>query len=216
MIRKTGELAAQEEKENLINATKTANANRALMAEDARYRAGVRAAADTAIHNNFDNWLMNYVEKPIQEEAYRRKAYQDYYNYLMMGPMEYDASTDPVVIDYQRQLAAIPADDPERATKRTQILEAVQDHIRTQSEIYKSKQLAKFRILNPYIYQPFPFEFNVKTNQKTDLSSMNFEKGGILKRLRDVPKNARGGLISEGYPAAVIRAKSKDNDRLIK
>jgi hypothetical protein len=215
MIRKTGELAAQEEKENLINATKTANANRALMAEDARYRAGVRAAADTAIHNNFDNWLMNYVEKPIQEEAYRRKAYQDYYNYLSMGPMEYDASTDPVVIDYQRQLAAIPADDPERATKRTQILEAVQNHIRTRSEEYKLNQLAKFRKLYPYIYQPFPFDLNIQTSEKPDLAMDFDKKGGILRRLRDVPKNARGGLI-EGYPAAVIRAKSKDNDRLIK
>jgi len=94
-IHETYEKSAAEQRANTERATQVANVNRGLLADAARTRAGIIAAADTANHNSLDAWLMNYVEKPIQEEANRRKAYQDYYDYISMGPMEYDPSTDP-------------------------------------------------------------------------------------------------------------------------
>ena len=100
MIHKTYEQSAAEEKENAKRRTDVANVNRGLMAEDARTRAGILASADAANHNSLDSWLMNYVEKPIQEEAYKRQAYQDWYDYISMGPMEYDFTGDPVLKDF--------------------------------------------------------------------------------------------------------------------
>jgi hypothetical protein len=137
MIHKTAEVSANEQKENVKRATDVANINRGLMAEDARTRAGIIAAADTANHNSLDAWLMNYIEKPIQEEAYKRKAYQDYYDYLSMGPMEYDFTNDSYINDAQRRLNEIADDDPQRDEKRRAILKDVENYRIQRSNEYK-------------------------------------------------------------------------------
>jgi len=68
------------------------------MASIARDKANALATADVAMRNNLDNWLMYYVEKPIQEEINRKKAYQDYYDYTKLGSLNYDFSNDPRVL----------------------------------------------------------------------------------------------------------------------
>ena len=173
MLHETYERSNAEQKNNIIEANKVANTNRGLMASVARDKANAIAAADATIHNNLDAWLMNYIEKPIQEEANRRKAYQDYYDYISMGPMEYDFSTDSKVLALKQKAAS-----------------------------YRLGQLRKFRYLNPYIVQRVPFDY----------SSNNIDPG---KMSYNVEISKKGGS-TDNYPAAVIRAKSKDNDRLIK
>ncbi len=151
---------------------------------------------------------MNYIEKPIQEEANRRKAYQDYYDYISMGPMEYDPSTDPQVDALKQELASIPADDPKREEKRADVMRRLSEHVKIASQDYKIAQLARFRRLYPYIRQRVPLNYDItyETTGKrvpwtaTPSYTPGYKKGGELG----------------SYPSAVIRAKSRDNDRLIK
>ena len=74
------------------------------MASTARDKANALATADVAMRNNLDNWLMYYVEKPIQEEIDRKRAYQDYYNYTMLGSLNYDFTQDPRMQSWKKQL----------------------------------------------------------------------------------------------------------------
>lgn len=214
MIHKTAEISANEQKENVKRATDVANTNRALMAEDARTRAGIIAAADTANHNSLDAWLMNYIEKPIQEEAYKRKAYQDYYDYLSMGPMEYDFTNDSYISDAQRRLNEIADDDPQRDEKRRAILKDVENYRIQRSNEYKLNQLRKFRRLNPYIQQRIPLE--QYASYRTDGIKLPSTATNPYVVSAKATKGAKGGVLDSKYPTAVLRAKSKDNDRLIK
>ena len=208
MIHKTYEQSAAEQKENIKRATDVANVNRGLLADAARTRAGIIAAADTANHNSLDAWLMNYVEKPIQEEANRRKAYQDYYDYISMGPMEYDPSTDPQVDALKQELASIAADDPKREEKRADVMRRISEHVKIASQDYKIAQLARFRRLYPYIRQRVPLNYDI-----------TYETTGTRVPWTATPSYTpgykKGGELGS-YPSAVIRAKSRDNDRLIK
>ena len=210
MIHKTYEQSAAEEKENTKRRTDIANVNRGLMAEDARTRAGILASADAANHNSLDSWLMNYVEKPIQEEAYKRQAYQDWYDYIAMGPMEYDFTGDPVLKDFSDQLAAISDTDPQRDAKRNAILNQASEYRTWKAKDYKLAQLAKFRRLKPYIQQKFPLD-DYGTYYTTGVATPTYvaRSGGSLETKTKKSKDS-------SYPTAVIRAKSKDNDRLIK
>ena len=199
MIHRTYELSAAEQKENAKRRTDVANVNRGLMAKDAELRAGIIAAADAANHNSLDAWLMNYVEKPIQEEAYKRKAYQEWYDYASMGPMEYDFTNDAYIQDAQRRLDSIPADDPNREKLRADILRDVQDYRAKKAASYRIGQLIKFRRMNPYIIQRVPFD-DTGLYHTTGVKTPNYQKGGNINI----------------YGSAVLKAKTKDNDRLIK
>jgi hypothetical protein len=200
MIHRTYELSAAEQKENAKRRTDVANVNRGLMAKDAELRAGIIAAADAANHNSLDAWLMNYVEKPIQEEAYKRKAYQEWYDYASMGPMEYDFTNDAYIQDAQRRLDSIPADDPNREKLRADILRDVQDYRAKKAASYRIGQLIKFRRMNPYIIQRVPFD-DTGLYHTTGVKTPDYlQKGGNINI----------------YGSAVLKAKTKDNDRLIK
>lgn len=200
-IHETYEKSAAEQKANTERATTVANTNRALLASLARDKAGIWAAMRRKNHENFDNWLMGYVEKPIQEEAYRRKAYQDMYDQINIGPLQYDPSNDVWVQNKRKELEGLASDDP----RREQILKEVENHVITESKNHRAKVLGRIRRLNPWLINNFPSDptWNTtsekeKISNKADGGIMNFKKGG------------------SSYPTAVIRAKSKDNDRLIK
>lgn len=210
MIHKTYEQSAAEEKENTKRRTDVANVNRGLLADAARTRAGILASADAANHNSLDAWLMNYVEKPIQEEAYKRQAYQDWYDYISMGPMEYDFTGDPVLKDFNDQIAAISDTDPQRDEKRNAILNQAANYRAWKAKDYRLAQLAKFRRMKPYIQQKFPLD-DYGTYYTTGVATPTYvaRSGGSLETKTKKSKDS-------SYPTAVIRAKSKDNDRLIK
>lgn len=203
MMHKTWEASAAEEKGNRERATQVANTNRTLMASLARDKAGIRAAAQAANQNSLDAWLMNYVEKPIQEEVNRRRAYQDYYDYISMGPMEYDFSTDAKILAWKDEYNSIKdSTKPEDIQRRKDIIREMDTYKKQKAASYRIGQLRKFRQLNPYIIQRVPFDYN----------SNNIDPGRMSY---DVELDKKGGS-TDSYPAAVIRAKSRDNDRLIK
>lgn len=203
MMHKTWEASAAEEKGNRERATQVANTNRTLMASLARDKAGIRAAAQAANQNSLDAWLMNYVEKPIQEEVNRRRAYQDYYDYISMGPMEYDFSTDAKILAWKDEYNSIKdSTKPEDIQRRKDIIREMDTYKKQKAASYRIGQLRKFRQLNPYIIQRVPFDYN----------SNNIDPGRMSY---DVEVDKKGGS-TDSYPAAVIRAKSRDNDRLIK
>jgi hypothetical protein len=146
MMHKTWEASAAEEKGNRERATQVANTNRTLMASLARDKAGIRAAAQAANQNSLDAWLMNYVEKPIQEEVNRRRAYQDYYDYISMGPMEYDFSTDAKILAWKDEYNSIKdSTKPEDIQRRKDIIREMDAYKKQKAASYRIGQLRKFR-----------------------------------------------------------------------
>jgi len=82
------------------------------------------------------------------------------------------------------------------------------EHVKIASQDYKIAQLARFRQLYPYIRQRVPLNYDI-----------TYETTGTRVPWTATPSYTpgykKGGELGN-YPSAVIRAKSRDNDRLIK
>jgi len=198
-IARSRERSAIEEKGNRERATATANTNRALLASTARDKANANAMADVAIQNNLDNWLMNYVEKPLQERINKRKAYQDYYDYASMGPMTYDFTDDPKMLAMQQEYKDLKASgDSEGASAK---LDEIMVYKQATQEQYRRKQLKKFKRLHG-------LRQHVQWDDPRYYSSMEYDPEEVVYE--------KGGKVDTSLPRAIIRARSRDNDRLIK
>ena len=209
-IHETYEKSAAEQKGNIERATSVANTNRGLMASVARDKANALATADVAMRNNLDNWLMYYVEKPIQEEINRKKAYQDYYDYTKLGSLNYDFSNDPrVLADKMRYEQLLKEEKPEEAEA------LVQDMIRYRkykAEAYRRAKLRQYRDLHG-------LNDNVTYDDFLILPSKDFkyispyltdEEKAVVQE--EKPKEEKGGNL----PKVIVEARTKDNNRLVK
>ena len=210
MLHETYEKSNAEQKNNTIEANRVANINRGLMASTARDKANALATADVAMRNNLDNWLMYYVEKPIQEEINRKKAYQDYYDYTKLGSLNYDFSNDErIMADRIRYEQLLKEGKQEEAEA---LVQNMMRYKRYKAEAYRRAKLRQYRDLHglndnvPYddflILPPEDFEYI--SPYLTD------EEKAVVQEKK--PKEEKGGNL----PKVIVEARTKDNNRLVK
>ena len=210
MLHETYEKSNAEQKNNTIEANRVANINRGLMASTARDKANALATADVAMRNNLDNWLMYYVEKPIQEEIDRKKAYQDYYDYTKLGSLNYDFSNDErIMADKMRYEQLLKEGKTEEAEA---LVQNMMKYKRYKAEAYRRAKLRQYRDLHglndnvPYddflILPPDDFEYI--SPYLTD------EEKAVVQEKK--PKEEKGGNL----PKVIVEARTKDNNRLVK
>ena len=209
-IHETYEKSAAEQKGNIERATSVANTNRGLMASIARDKANALATADVAMRNNLDNWLMYYVEKPIQEEIDRKKAYQDYYDYTKLGSLNYDFSNDErIMADRIRYEQLLKEGKQEEAEA---LVQNMMKYKRYKAEAYRRAKLRQYRDLHG-------LNDNVTYDDFLILPSKDFkyispyltdEEKAVVQE--EKPKEEKGGNL----PKVIVEARTKDNNRLVK
>ena len=208
MIHDTYEKSAAEQKNNTIESNRVANLNRNLMASVARDKANARATADVAMRNNFDNWMKYYVEKPIQEEIDRKRAYQDYYDYTKLGSINYDFSNDDNLLALRYKYQKLVDDGKEE--EATQVLKQIAKYKQVKSELYRRSKLKQYAKLHGLV-DKVPYDDFVILPE-ADFTYLDPYLDEEERKMVKIEGKEKGGNL----PKVIVEARTKDNNRLVK
>lgn len=119
-IKKTGEIAAEQAKENVLSEVKAANENSALRAKMAQHKAETEAYTDATNRQSIDTYHQNYIEAPITQAINEHRAYQDIFDNLQLQQnLNYDFESDyeyqKLINDYQNALNSGDQEAADRA-----------------------------------------------------------------------------------------------------